>query len=186
MSNRGNKRKVKPRKKQLPKREYEKLRKAAQQMVVEQGIEQKEVASRLNLTEATISGWANNGVEGKWSELRKVRMQCESTESDNLRKLIQALSTQRLNLEAQINDAIHAGESDEEIKLRKRGSSISDEISKYNKVLQTIDKSTYTLGTFIEVMEEIFNTLRVEDEELWEKTIPVQEVITRKKIMELG
>lgn len=179
-------RKSKPRKKQLPKREYEKLKKTAQQMVVEQGIDQKEVAQRLNLTEATLSSWANNGLEGKWSDLRKARQQCQSTESDNIRRLIQVLSKQRLELESDINQAAQLGNSEDEIKYRKRASALSDEISKHNKVLQTIDKSNYTLGVFIEIMEEIFNAMRVDDEELWEKTIPFQSTLIRRKTNELG
>lgn len=174
------------RKKQLPKREYEKLKRTAYEYVVVQGMEQKEVAKLLGVTEATISSWANASKEGKWKDLRQDRMQCQSTETDNLRKLISVLSKQRLDLEPLINDAIHAGESKEEAVLRSHASSLSDQISKLNKALVTLDNSSYTLGVFIDVMDEIFNTLRVQDEELWEKTIEFQSTLIRKKSQELG
>ncbi|WP_321321438.1 hypothetical protein [Labilibaculum sp.] len=178
--------KRKPRKPQLPKIEYTKLRRAAFEYIVVQGLEQKEVAARLNLTEATISSWANNDPEGKWRDIREARMQCQSTETDNLRKLINLLSKQRLDLEAFINDAMHAGDSKEEALYRHQASSISDQISKLNKVLVTLDNSSYTLGVFIDVMDEIFNSLRMHDEELWEKTIEFQSTIIRKKTQEIG
>jgi len=132
------------RKKQLPKREYEKLRRTAYEYVVVQGLEQKEVAKLLGVTEATISSWANNPKEGKWKNLREARMQCQSTEADNIKKLIQILSKQRLDLEPQINDAMHSGEAKEEARLRQQASKISDEMSKQNKVLLTIDQKSYT------------------------------------------
>ncbi len=176
----------KVRRQQLSKREYERLRRSAFEYVVVQGMEQKEVAKLLNLTEATLSTWANNGKEGKWKELREARMQCQSTEADNLRKLIQVLSKQRLELESLIYDAVHSGDTKEEARLRQQASSLSDEMSKQNKVLLTIDKTNYTLGVFIDVMDEIFNALRQHDEELWESTIEFQSMIIRKKTQELG
>lgn len=178
--------KRKPRKPQLPKIEYTKLRRAAFEYIVVQGLEQKEVAARLNLTEATISSWANNDPEGKWKDIREARMQCQSTETDNLRKLINVLSKQRLDLEPFINDAMHAGDTKEEARFRQQASSVSDQISKLNKALITLDNSSYTLGVFIDVMDEIFNSLRMHDEELWEKTIEFQSAIIRKKTQEIG
>lgn len=174
------------RRKQLPKAEYNKLRRAAYEYVVVQGLEQKEVATRLNLTEATISTWANNSPEGKWKDLRQSRMQCKSTETDNLRKLIDILSQQRLDLELSISDAVHEGDTKEIARLRQQASSLSDQISKFNKTLQNLDNSSYTLGVFIDVMDEIFNAMRLHDEKLWESTIEFQSTLVRKKTKELG
>lgn len=174
------------RKKQLSKREYTKLRQSAYEFIVVQGLEQKEVAQLLNITEATISKWANDGQEGKWKALREARMQSSTAETDNLRKLIQNLSKQRLELEEQITNAIHAGDTKLESSLRKQASALSDEMSKQNKVLQTLDKSKYTLGVFIDVMDEIFSQLRNYDESIWEQTIDFQGTLIRKKTNELG
>ena len=130
--------------------------------------------------------WANNGTEGKWSDIRKARQQCSSTETDNIRKLISVMSDQRLQLEELILDAQRAGDQKEEIRLRNEAARLSDEMSKMNKTLITLDKSNYTLGTFIDVMDEIFNSLRHFDEALWEKTIEFQSNIIRRKTQELG
>jgi len=59
-------------------------------------------------------------------------------------------------------------------------------MSKMNKTLITMDKTNYTLGVFIDVMDEIFNAMRQFDEALWEKTIEFQSNIVRRKTNELG
>lgn len=176
----------KQRNKQLSKQEYDKLRRVAYQYVVEQGLDQKAVANLLNLTEATISTWANNSKEGKWKDLREARQQCTSTDADNLKKLLRVMSQQRLELEEQILDAQKVGDTNEEIRLRKEARALSDEMSKQNKTLMTLDKSNYTLGVFIDVMDEIFNGLRAYDEDLWHKTVDFQSTIIRKKTIEIG
>lgn len=186
MSNNRRNKKKSPRRPQLPRKEYEKLKRTAYEYVVVQGYDQNEVAEMLQVTPATISAWANNGSEGRWLDLRKARQQCESTDSDNIRKLIRVMSSQRLEIEEHILDAQKSGDKKEEVNLRKEASRLSDEISKLNKTLINLDKSSYTLGVFIDVMDEIFNAMRQHDEELWEKTIEFQSTLVRKKTNELG
>lgn len=137
------------RKKQLSKREYDKLRQTAYELVVVKRLDQKEAANILNVTPATLNKWANDGQEGKWKEIKEARMQCSSTETDNLRKLIQVLSKQRLDIEELISDAIHANDVKVETRLRRQASAISDEMSKQNKVLLNMDNSSYTLGVLL-------------------------------------
>lgn len=174
------------RKLQLSRNEYDKIRRTAYEYVVIQGYDQKVVAEMLHITEATISKWATTGKEGKWKDLREGRQQCLSTDSDNVRKLLRIMSQQRLTLEELILDAQKAGEAKEEIRLRQEARALSDEMSKQNKTLLTLDKSNYTLGTFIDIMDEIFNSMRQFDEALWEKTIEFQSNIIRRKTNELG
>ncbi len=174
------------RRQQLPRKEYDKLRRTAYEYVVIQGYDQKQVAEMLKITEATLSKWANTGKEGKWKDLREARQQCQSTDSDNIRKLLRVMSQQRLEIEEQILDAQKAGDTKEEVRLRTEARRISDEMSKQNKTMLTLDKSNYTLGTFIDVMDEIFNAMRQFDEGLWEKTIEFQSNLVRRKSNELG
>jgi len=174
------------RKLQLSRKDYEKLRRAAYEYVVVQGYDQNQVAEMLKVTPATVSAWANNGTEGRWLDLRKARMQCASTDTDNIRKLIRVMSEQRLQIEDSILNAQKGGDLKEEIRLRSEASRLSDEMSKMNKTLITMDKTNYTLGVFIDVMDEIFNAMRQFDEALWEKTIEFQSNIVRRKTNELG
>lgn len=173
----------KKRRKQLSKATYDKLKRTAYEYIVVQGQSQKETASILDITEATISKWAQ---EGKWKDSRKDRQQCHSTDADNIKKLLRVMSQQRLELEESILDAQKVGDSKEEIRLRKEARALSDEMSKQNKTLLTLDKSNYTLGVFIDVMDEVFNSLRVYDENLWARTIDFQATLIRKKTIEIG
>ncbi|MBS2099182.1 hypothetical protein [Carboxylicivirga linearis] len=173
----------KKRRKQLSKAVYDKLKRTAYEYIVVQGMSQKETAALLDITEATLSKWS---IEGKWKDLRQDRQQCISTDADNLKKLLRVMSQQRLELEEQILDAQKAGDTQEEIRLRKEARALSDEMSKQNKTLLSLDKTSYTLGVFIDVMDEIFNYMRQYDEGLWEKTIDFQSVMVKRKTNELA
>ncbi len=173
----------KPRRAKLSRNDYDKLKRTAYEYVVVQGLDQKEVARMLNLSEPTISKWST---ESNWREQREARQQCSSTDADNTKKLLSLMAKQRLNLETLIQEAVIAGDNDEETRLRKQASALSDEMSKVNKALLSLDKKSYTLGMFIDIMDEVFNSLRVYDEELWEKTIDFQSQIIRRKTTEIG
>lgn len=163
--------------------DYDKLKHSAYELVVIQGRDQKEVAEMLKLSEPTLSKWST---EGKWREERETRQQCSSTDADNTRKLLRLMSTQRLELEEEIAAAVKQGDKEEEARLRKSASSLSDEMSKINKTLQSLDKKNYTLGEYIDVMDEIFNDLRSYDNELWAKTIDFQALHIRKVTNKIG
>lgn len=173
----------KKRRKQLSKAVYDKLKRTAYEYIVVQGLSQKETASILDITEATLSKWA---IDGKWKELRQGRQQCISTDGDNLKKLLRVMSQQRLELEEQILEAQKIGDTKEEIRLRKDARALSDEMSKQNKTLLSLDKTTYTLGVLIDVLDDIFNSMRQYDESLWERTIDFQSVYVKRKTIELG
>lgn len=173
----------KKRRKQLSKAVYDKLKRTAYEYVVVQGRSQKETAALLDITEATVSKWAK---DENWKDLRQDRQQCISTDADNLKKLLRVMSQQRLEIEEQILDAQKTGDTKEEIRLRKEARALSDEMSKQNKTLLSLDKTNYTLGVFIDVMDEIFNHMRQYDESLWEKTIDFQSVIVKRKTIEIG
>jgi len=174
---------TKERKSLLKKADYDKLHQTAYELVVIQGHDQKEVSKTLNLTEQTLSKWST---EGKWREQREARQQCSSTDADNTKKLLRLLSTQRLELEESISISIKDGNKEEEARLRKQASSLSDEMSKINKTLQSLDKKNYTLGVYIDVMDEIFSALRGHDEEIWNKTIDFQALHIRKVTNQIG
>lgn len=163
---------------------YNKLRQSAYELVVVQDYTQKAAAEILGVSAVTMSQWA---AEGAWKEEKKARQSTTSTSTDNLKQIISLLSARRLTIEEQINEAIQSEDSELELELRKQAASLSDEISKHNKTLLTVQKeSKVTLGIYIDVMDDIFNELRKSDGELWEKTIDFQSMLIRKKSNELG
>jgi len=174
------------RRKQLTRTEYDKLKQTAYEYVVVKGLDQKEVAKLINVSEATMSKWANEGSEGSWTELREARQQCSSTDADNTKKLLQLMSKQRLELETLIHEAVKSGNIEDEVRYRKQASSLSDEMSKVNKTLLSLDNNNYTLGTYIDILDNVFSALRQYNEELWFKTLDFQSLHVRKITNELG
>jgi transposase len=177
------KEKTSSKRKQLSRKDYDKLKQTAYEYVVVKGLDQKEVAGLLNISEPTMSKWSQ---EGRWREEREARQQCSYTNADNTRKLLQLMSKQRLELEESIHEAAKTGNTEAEIKYRGQASTLSDEISKINKTLTNLESKNYTLGVYIDVMDSIFSALRQYDEQLWQRTIDFQALHIRKTTIELG
>ena len=181
------KKSIKPkpdRKKQLPKQEYDKLKYSAYELVVIQGYTQKRTAETLGVTEQTISAWA---IEEDWRNQREGRQQDYKTDVANVKQIIRLTSKRRLDLELEIHDAQKLGDDKLEKELRKESLQIGDELSKLTKTLAGLEKDNkYTLGEFINVMDDIFTNMRQFDEDLFVKTIPFQTYYVRKRTQELG
>jgi len=179
----------------IKKKEYEKLKRAAYEYIVIQEYSQRETAEMLGISEKTLSDWAR---AGNWRELRKARQSAVSTANNNLKNIISLLSAERLNKENEIHEAQHAGDKELELKLRKEASIISDDISKINKSLKDNEKSNgITLGLYIDIMDNIFNNLRVSnlkircpkcrtEIDLYSETLEFQAALIQRKTIELG
>ncbi|MFV0599156.1 MAG: hypothetical protein ACK5M0_05465 [Bacteroidales bacterium] len=171
-------------KKQKSKVDYTKLKRAAYELVVIQGTSQKEASLQLGVSEKTMSEWAK---DEDWRNLREARQQDYRTDVDNIKHVIRLISKRRIGIETEIQEAQKIGDEESEIKLRKQAAVLGDEISKYGKTLQGIEKDNkYTLGEFINVMDDIFTELRQYDEDLFNKSIQFQQFLIRKKTQELG
>ncbi len=176
--------KNKKQKKQLKKKEYEKLKHSFYELVVVQGHSQKDACEVLGISTVTGSKWAQ---DGSFKKLREGRQQDYRTDVDNIRQLIRIQSQKKLIVEERITDAQISGDTEEEERLRKVSLGIADEMSKLTKTLQGIEKDQkYSLGEFINVMDDIFTAMREYDLDLFNKTIPFQGYIVRKKTNELG
>ena len=170
--------------KQKSKIDYTKIKRAAYELVVIQGASQKEASTNLGVSEKTMSEWAKD--EG-WRNLREARQQDYRTDVDNLKHVIRLISKRRIDIETEIQEAQKRGDEESEIILRKQSASLGDEISKYGKTLRGIEKDNkYTLGEFINAMDDIFTELRKYDEDIFNKSIPFQQLLIRKKTQELG
>jgi hypothetical protein len=156
---------------------------------------QTEAAGMLGVSEKTLSDWAR---AGGWRELRKARQSAVSTANHNLKNIISLLSEQRLRIEQEIHEVQVAGDKELELKLRKEANVISDDLSKINKTLRENDKSKgVTLGLFVDIMDDIFNNLRLSDlkircskcgteTDLYSETLEFQSMLIQRKTIELG
>jgi transposase len=170
--------------KKTGKKEYEKLKRAAYEYIVVQDCTQGETAEMIGVSEKTVSEWARTG---GWRELRRARQSAASTANSNLKSIISLLSEQRLRIEQEIHEAQSAGNKEEELELRKKANIISDDLVKINKTLKDNDRSNgITLGVYIDIMDDIFNNLRIFDRELYDRTLDFQSALIQKKTIELG
>lgn len=145
--------------KKISKNDRLKFKNSAYEYIVVQGETQKRTAELLDIPEQTVSTWA---AAGKWRELRRSRQSAIETARQNLRNIISLLSEQRLRIKHDIQLAQSVSDRETELNLRRQASSISDDISKNNRALRDIEKENkITLGTIIDVMDDIFNNLRI-------------------------
>jgi len=173
-----------PRKPQLSKEEYQKLKFTAYEYIVIQGKTQKETAELLGLTEQTISDWART--EG-WKQQREGRQQSSRTEVENIKQIIRLNSERRLDIENEIRDAVKTTDKKLEAELRSEANRLSDNSAKWAKTLREMEKDNkYSLGELINMMDDLFTDMRQHDPELFEKTIAFQQYYIRKKTQELG
>lgn len=167
-----------------PKPDYDKLRRSAYQLVVLKGHSQKEVAEILGVSEVTMSNWST---EGKWREERKGRMLCHSTDTANSKQLLWLVADKRLELEMQAIEASKAGDKDLEMSIRREAKKLSDEAAAITKQMEKLDKDNrISLGVYIDVMDDIFNALRLANEDLFNLTVDFQALHIRRKTIELG
>jgi transposase len=170
--------------KKQERKDIEKLKRAAYECVVIQDYTQEQAAKIVGVSTNTLSEWAR---KGNWKDLRKARQSAISTANNNLKNIISLLSEQRLKIEQKIHEAQACKDKEQELELRKQANIISDDLSKINKTLKENDKSNgITLGIYIDVMDDIFNNLRIFDLGLYNETIEFQAMLIQKKTIELG
>lgn len=162
----------------------EKERKTAHILYVEQNKAQKEIASLLGITEKTISVWVN---KYEWQKERTARNASPARRKNNIKAIITNLSEERLSLDAEVREFEKSGNHDGATKTRERISKIDDAVSKWNKTLMTIDKENeVTLSAYINVLEQIFNDMRLFNPKLFMETIEFQEQHLHKVTAQLG
>ncbi|NJM13980.1 MAG: hypothetical protein HC896_00095 [Bacteroidales bacterium] len=122
-------------------------REVAKQLFLYSGLNQKEIADNLSVTEKTVSRW---GTDGKWKELRGAM---SSTKDELIR-----------------NTYLHIAAVQDNINSEKRAPTVSetDEILKLSKVIEILDKKV-TLAQIIQVFRDFENFLMPIDAELTRK-----------------
>lgn len=162
----------------------EKERKTAHILFVEQNKSQKDIAQLLGVTEKTVSDWVNkNG----WKEEQTARNASPARRINNIKAIITGLSEERIELSTQVRAAEQDGDEKTANSIRERISKIDDAVSKWNKTLENIDRENQiTLSIYLEVMDRIFNALRLYDTKLYMNTVEFQEQHLHRITIELG
>lgn len=135
----------------------------------------KETAQLSGISEKTMTGWVE---KFGWKKLRDAMLNNSKNQVNQIKELIGMLTQRRLNLENQISEASKKRDvNDEHIaQLREQCIGIGDEVSKWNKTLENMDKSNrVNLSVYLEVMDDIFTQLQIKDPELHLKTLDFQQ-----------
>ena len=161
-----------------------KERKTARILYVEQNKTQKEIASLLGVTEKTVSFWVN---KYDWQKERTARNASPARRKNNIKAIITNLAEERLELDSEVKQLEKEGDQEEANHKRERISKIDDAVAKWNKTLMTIDKENeISLSAYIQVLESIFNDMRLFNPKLFMQTIEFQEQHLHKVTSQLG
>ena len=158
-------------------------KKSARILFIEQGKSAEEIAGQLGVNKRTVDRWAT---EGEWRKIRDAKANSGKERIERTQLVVDSLTDRRLQVieqikekEAEIKYADKDNESSlqkELLELRKECASIDDAIAKWNKRIENLIKGTkITLSMYIEVMESIFEALRLKDEKLYILTLDFQE-----------
>ena len=158
-------------------------KKSARILFIEQGKSSEEIAQQLSVNKRTVDRWA---VEGEWRKIRDAKANSGKERIERTQLVVDSLTDRRLQIieqikekEAEVKLADKEGAATlqyELLELRKECASIDDAIAKWNKRIENLIKGTkVTLSMYIEVMEGIFEALRLKDEKLYILTLDFQE-----------
>ena len=144
------------------------------------GKSQKEIALAVKVQEKTIGNWVK---KYGWLNERDARFNSTKNRIENIKAIISTLSENRLEVDKALQHAkkefVETSEDTckEAIeRLQKEAAVISDEVSKWNKTLENLDKENrISLATKITVMEDIFQDLQNYDSKLFMKMLDFQE-----------
>lgn len=159
-------------------------KKTARILFVEQGKSYEEIASQVGVNPRTVERWAR---DNDWKKIRDAKANSGKQRIERTQLVVDSLTDERLRIIAEIKQvqSVLADESDEQIRkdlqnellnYRKQCASIDDSIAKWNKRVENLNKETkVTLSMYIEVMEMVFEALRIKNESLYIQTLDFQE-----------
>ena len=162
----------------------EKEKRTARILFVEQNKNRKEISQLLGVTQKTVGDWVD---KFGWEDERTARNASPTKRLQNIKEIITSLSEQRIDLMSQVKVAERAADLENVASLRQQIAAVDDSVSKWNKALMVIqNENKITLSAYLEVMERIFNALRVYDQKTFMELIDFQEQHLHYITAELG
>lgn len=160
-------------------------RRTAQILYVDQNLTAKQVSERTGVSEQTISAWVT---KFNWKAIRDAKNSSPAKRINNIKQIIGNLSDEWIEIDREIKRIEgESGEIKEIAELRMRMKGIDDAVSKWNKTLQNIEKdANVSLSTYLQVMEDVFDSLSQFDREMYIKLVPFQEFHINKVSVKLG
>ena len=153
-------------------------------MYVEGGKTQKEIAQKLQRTEKTIGAWA---LKYGWKNERTARINSVKNQESQVNEILNHYAAQSLELLEELKREKQVGNNETCLELNKKLTAISDDVSKWNKRLESLNKENKaTLSTYLYVMDDIFEAMRAFDQKLYNKSLSFQEEHLQKISLKLS
>lgn len=150
----------------------EKEREIARKLFVELNRSQKEIALDLGVTEKTIGNWVK---DGNWKNERTALINNSKNRAEKFKAVLEDLADEQISISEKIKEAEANGDIKEVTVLRKLSSSIADQVGKYQKALEKLDKDNkISLSTKIEVVDEVFQAMQEFDKNLFISSLDFQ------------
>lgn len=156
-------------------KEYDNKRKIAHHYYVEKGYTAKQVAEMLDITQKTVGEWVKRYA---WREEKEAREISATNRNKNRDEVLSDLATDRMKIRESILQEEAKEKPDRELtrEWRKQISQIDDAVSKWNKAKITAEKNERVpLDVYLQVMDNIFDSLRLFSLELYTQTLDFQE-----------
>lgn len=161
-------------------------KKLAREFYIQQNKSENEIATKLNISLRTVQRWAK---EGNWKKLRDSKANAPKQRIERTQMVVDSMVEERLAILKELKELQELKEmsdpedtetlqtlNDNIASLRKQAAAIDDAISKWNKRIENLDKETkITLSTYMEVMDRIFEALRLVNEPLYMQSLDFQE-----------
>ncbi len=149
-----------------------------------QGKKQKEIARLARVQEKTVGEWVK---KYGWREERDARFNSAKSHTESLKKLIGKLTERRLDLIRSMDKAQQENDDYKYDALQSKANTLADEVSKYNKALQSLDKENrISLAVYIDVMESIFKSVQVYDSKLYMQLLDFQDEHLTEVSLKIG
>lgn len=146
---------------------------SAKHYFVNQFKDPEEISVLLKIPQRTIRSWID---KKKWKAERDALINGHKSRIENIRKVISNLTEQALSIQEQRMEAVSIQDKKEIAALDLQAVGIADQIAKWNKALETLDKKgRVNLEVYLYVMDEVFKSLQIFNKDLFLQTIDFQQ-----------
>jgi predicted transcriptional regulator len=150
----------------------DKEREVARKLFIELNRSQKDIALDLGLTEKTVGIWVK---EGNWKSERTALVNNTQNRAEKFKAVLEDLADEQLMISQKIKDAEAVGDFKEAAVLRKTATSIADQVGKFQKALEKLDKDfKISLSTRLEIVAELFESMQDYDKSLYVSSLDFQ------------
>lgn len=151
----------------------EKEKRIAFDYYTNQGFTAKAISEIVNVNEKTIGDWVE---KGNWKSVRDANVNSSKNQAQKIKEFISELTDQQLEINIDIKGAKAVGDKNLVSELRKQSSALSQEVAIQTKALERLDNDNrISLGTYLEVMTNIFKNLEHYDKAIYLKTLDFQD-----------